>query len=288
MALYTPFGQDFQWSYSAFSTTRPSITSIGTTITPAVAPTFGAWAQIASAANVTREVYGILICFNNNNSGGATTVRNTLVDVGVDNAGGTTYLTKIPFLMASSATSYGLGSGGIWYYFPLYIKAGSSVALRATGTVVTTFNAFVTLYGEPRRPDTIRAGSYVTAFGAQVLSTTTGTTIVPGTTTKGAYTQLGVATTKSYWWWQTGYSSVDTTMTAATIHVDIAAGNATSKKILLENQYWSVTAAEQISCSPITVNSYNNVATGDLIYGRAQSAAAADTSPNLIAYGLGG
>lgn len=286
MALFTPFGQDFQWSYSTQSGTRPSTAGFGVSVTPGVAPAFGSWFQVASAANVTREVYGILINFNNNF--GSNAIRNALVDVGVDNAGGTNYTTVIPFLVAGSATTYGLGAGGIWYYFPLYIKSGSSVAVRSTAVVATAFRAYVTLFGEPRRPDSVRAGAYVDAFGAQVLNTTTGTGITMGTTADGAWQQLGSATTRSYWWWQAGFAQVDQSMTAASVHVDLSAGNATFKKILLENQYWSVTGTEQISCAPLTVNSYNNVASGQNIYGRAQSAAAADSSPNLIAYGLGG
>lgn len=286
MALYVPVGPDFQWTFSSVTATRPTTTGFGTTITPAVAPSFGAWAVVATGAEVTQDVYGIQICFNNNFT--AATTRNTLVNIGVDNTGGTTYQTVIPLLIASSATSYVLGGGGIWYYFPLYIPAGSQIAVQATGTLATAFSAFVNLYGQPRRPDAVRCGSYVDAFGAQVLNNTSGTAVTLGTTAEGTYTQLGAATTKTYWWWQIGYGCVDTTMTAATIHADLAAGTATNKKILFENQLWQTTATEQVSCIIQTANAYNNVAIGDIIYARGQCSGTPDTSTNFIAYGLGG
>lgn len=283
--LYVPFGNDFQWSYSNITATRPTTTSMGTSITAGTAPTMGAWTQVVSSANMAQEGYGILIGFNNGSTSAAT--RNYLVDVGVDNAGGSAYVVKIPYLLAGHATTYGLGSSAIWYYFPLYIPLGSSVALRAAGNVTTAFNAVVSVFGQPRRPDAIRCGSMVFSFG-QTTATSTGTTITLGTTAEGAWTQVGSAVTESLWWWQTGYTCIDTTMTAATIHLDLAAGNSTTKKILYENAIIQTTAAEQISSVPVFVNSYNNVAPGDLIYIRGQHSSTADTSTSVMAWGLGG
>lgn len=285
MPIFTPFGQDFQWSYSNVSATRPTTTGFGTSVTPGTAPTFGAWVQVASSASMTQDTYGVLICFNNAVT--SATIRNILVNVGVDTAGGTSYEVRIPTLIAGSATTYGLGTGGIWYYFPLYIPAGSSVAVQATGVVTTAFNAYLQFFGQPRRPETIRAGSYVDAFGID-LNNARGTAVTLGTTAEGAWTQLGTATTKSYWWWQSCYYSADSTMTAAVIHSDLAAGTATFKKILYENQYTATTAAEAVSNIPIFVNSYNNVAVGDIIYARGQSSTTADTGAGFAAYGLGG
>ena len=285
MSLLVPGGPDFQWYYSNITTTRPTTTSMGTSVTPGTAPTVGAWAQVAANTNITEEVYGVLICFNNGST--SATTRNILADIGVDNAGGTAYLTKIPYLQAGHATPYGLGGSGIWYYFPLYIPRGSSVAVRAMGTTTTAFNCAITFFGQPRRPDMVRAGSKVFAFG-QLTATASGTLVTPGTTAEGAWTQLGTATTMPLWWWQVGYSQIDTTMSANIMHLDLASGTAATKKILMENQVYQTTAAEQISNLPLTVNAYNNVATGDLIYGRMQCSGTADTSSGMIAYGLGG
>lgn len=286
MSVFVPVGPDFQWSYSNTGATRPA-SAFGTSVTPGTAPTFGAWAQTSTALNMSQDTYGVLI--NINNGFTSNTIRNILVDLGVDNAGGTTYLTKIPTLIGGSAAPYNVGNGGIWYYFPLFIPAGSSTAVRATATgAVTAFNVNVTYYGQPRRPDAIRCGSYVDAYGVNT-TTCQGAAITLGTTAEGAWAQIGTATTAAYWWWQAGFSYNDASQTASVIHIDASAGTATQKKILFENQYWQTNATEQMSCQMNTVvNSYNNVATGDLMYARGQSSTTSDTGPGVALYGLGG
>lgn len=282
--LFVPQGADFQWYYSNTLTTRP-VAAYGTSCTPNTGnDTYGAWAQIASSANVPYDVYGVQICFNNGAS--STIDRRILVNFGIDNAGGTNYTTVIPYLIAGKAYPYTTSPSGIWYYFPLYFKAGSSVAIQATSSNTTTFNTSVYLFGLPRRPEALRVGSYVDAFGVNILDRT-GTVVTAGTTAEGAWTQLGTATTKSYWWWQIGMGMETPTVNAAVLHADISAGNATNKKILLENQLWASSTLEQLGNAPLTQNAYNNVAIGQLIYGRAQTSGTANAT-SLIAYGLGG
>lgn len=282
--FFVPQGPDFQWYYSNTLTTQPAV-AFGTSITPGTtASTYGAWVQVASAANIPQDIYGVYICFNNGSTSAAT--RNILCEMGVDNNGGTAYLSVIPYLLAGNAFTYSTAPGGIYYYFPLYIKAGSSIAFRAMSNSATTFNVSVTFYGQPRRPDSQRVGSYVDAFGVNIASRI-GTAVTVGTNTEGVWTQLGTATTKNYWWWQIGCTSTSTAQQAATSHFDISAGDATNKKILIENQKWYTSAAEQIGCIPSIENAYNNVAAGALIYGRGQGTAAIP-SASMIAYGLGG
>ena len=85
-----------------------------------------------------------------------------------------------------------------------------------------------------------------------------------------------------------GYTCIDTTMTAAALHFDIGAGNASFKKILMENVLVQTTATEQVSIQPHVDRAYGNVAIGDLLYVRGQSSTTADSSPGVILYGLGG
>lgn len=282
--LFVPSGPDFQWYYSNTLATQPTA-AYGTAITPGTtAGTYGAWAQVATAANMAQDTYGVYICFNSGSTSAAT--RNILCEMGVDNAGGTSYQSVIPYLTAGNAIPYTNPPGGIFYYFPLYIKSGSSVAFRAMSNSATTFRVSVYFYGQPRRPDGLRVGSYVDAFGFDTTNRV-GTTISSGTAGEGAWTQLGTATTRSYWWWQTGLAINSTAINTATFHTDLSAGNATNKKLLNENQIWFATNAEQVGCIPSFQNAYNNVASGQLIYGRAQTTSTSATT-SMIAYGLGG
>lgn len=288
MALFVPQGNDFQWSYSNVTATRPATTGWGFSHTPSTASgTFSTYATLVSAANIPHDVYAIYLNFNNNAS--SATIRNTLVNIGVDNAGGTNFQTVIPELMCGGASPLSIGAGGIWYYFPLYIPAGSSIGIQAGSTVATAFSTAIWLYGKPRRPEAIRAGSYVTAFGTTLGTSWRGTNVTPGTTADGTLTQIGATTTRGHWWWQAGFSTADTTMTAAALALDVLAGSSTTlNKTLIENQIWITTGAEQISSFPQFPGSYNNVAVGENIYARLQSSGNADTGSNIAVYGLGG
>ena len=122
MGLYVPYHQDFKWQLASTST-RPAA-AYGSVITPGL-NTMGSWVQLLTGAQMANDAYGILI--NINNSSTSATTRNILLDVGVDNAGGTSYTVKIPYLMGGHASPYNIGSGGIWYYFPLFIPKSSGV-----------------------------------------------------------------------------------------------------------------------------------------------------------------
>lgn len=278
--LYTPANS---WNFALSNTdaTRPAA-GWGTVVTPGTGGTKGAWAQVFTGAQVSTEIFGLLI-FINNNSTSATT-RNVLVDIGIDTAGGTAYSVKIPDLIGGHAAPTTVG--GIYYYFPIYIPAGSSVAVRAVGTVATTFNVSLRCYGRPRRPDTVVAGTKVTAFGA-TLASATGTTITAGTTAEGAWTQLGSATPHSIFWWQCGMTCVDTTMTANAHTMDVSVGDATNKDIVLADALAIFTASEQSTMLPAVVQAYDRTPSGQLVYGRIQCSGNADTALSMMAYGLG-
>lgn len=285
MGLYVAAGADFRWQLSSYGTTRPAA-NFGTTVTPGTAPTMGAWVALLSGASMVNDAYGIMI--NINSASTAATTRNCLIDIGIDNAGGTAYVVSIPFLMGGHATPYNVGSGGCWYYFPLFIPRGSSIAARATGNVTTAIRVLATVYGQPRRPEVVKTGSSVFSFG-ETTSTATGTSITLGTTVKGNYVRVGAATTMRLWWWQAGYTCIDTTMTLAAIHLDVAGGTTTTNnKVLVQDIYINTSVSEQINNIPLSAGCFSNLAPGSNVYIRGMSSAAADSLPSVIAYGLGG
>lgn len=284
MSLFVPYGNEFTWRASNVLNTQPAA-NFGVTVTPGAAPTFGAYVQLLSAAAVTQDVYGILINFNSANTSNA--IRSILADIGVDNAGGTNYVTKIPFLLAGQANTYNTPGSGIWYYFPLYIPSGSSIAVRATGTQVTTFRCNVTVFGRPKRPDAVQAGTYVTAFGTDATANARGTAITIGTTAEGGWQQVGTALTRPHWWWQLGYASSTNAINATGIHFDLGVGTGTNRKVIIENQTWTTTTGEIITCIPY-LNGYGEAAVGDIVYIRGQQVGTANATSTVIGYGLGG
>lgn len=285
--IHSPFGQDFQWLYSNVTGVRQAA-AFGTILTAgAAANTMGNWTVLATPANLVNDVYGIYINFNSGFT--SAVIRNQLVDIGVDNAGGTNYQVKIPFLMAGYASQFS-PFGGINYYFPLYIPSGSQVAARVQSTVAnSTMRIWFKMFGQPRRPDAVRVGSKVISLGEDT-ATSSGTNITVGTTAIGNYTQVGVTTDRSYWWWQQGYSARDTTFqTASSYTFDLAAGSSTTvNKLLRQDITFFTTTTEQIFGQLPLIGAYNNVAAGENIYIRGQSSGNPDTQTNVMAWGLGG
>lgn len=281
--LHVPSLNDYRWQLSSQAGVRPAA-AYGTVVTP-VNISKGTYVQVFSGAAVVNDVYFILINVNSNSV--SASARDTLLDIGVDEAGGTSYTARIPDLLVSNASPYNVGSGGVWYAFPLFIPAGSSIAARAAvnNASVGTLRVLIYLYGQPRRPETTRFGRTVQAIGVVPVSVR-GTLVTPGTTSDGAWTLLG-ATSQTLWWWQYGYGTNDTTMTAAGIHADLSAGSAGGQKMLLEDALICITSTEQANNAPLTAGCVANVAPSQNIYGRLQSSAAADSNVSMIAYGLG-
>ena len=241
---------------------------------------YGAWAAMGSA--LTDDAYGIFINVNNNSTSGAS--RQTVIKIGVDEAGGTTYVDRITGLICGNAPVYQSGGSGVWYYFPLFIKSGSTLAVAGFGSVATAFGVFCETYLRPADPTLVNSGAFVETLG---ITGTAGVTVTPGTTAEGAWVLAGT-TTKRCWWWQVGVAipSSITAHNAAVIHVDVASGDATNKDIIINDALLVTTGGEANNIFLSAVDAIRSVPEGTNIYVRAQSSA---TAQNLIAavYGLG-
>lgn len=264
---------------------RP-VAAHGTSVTPGN-NTKGTYAQIFTGAEVANDVFGVLI--NINSGFVAAAIKDALIDIGVDPAGGTAYTVLVPDLATGGTYSYTVAAGGSWFYFPIWIKAGSTIAARASTNNATpgTVRVLMCLYGKPRHPSLVRVGTYVTSVGV-VAATSRGTVVVPGTTSEGAWTSLGTPT-KEHWFWQTGGGVGDTTATLATIHGDLAAGDATNKRIILEDERILISASEEYGkpLHPLAA-CYVTVPANVEIWARLQSSTTVDTNHSVAAYGVGG
>lgn len=267
----------------------PSVTP-GTSITPGN-NSFPAYAEILSDTVVVEDCYGIAINICSNAVSAA--ARDTLVTLGFDAAGGTSYTDTISNLLGSCATQYTIGTTGgvgIWYYFPLWIKAGTAIAAKASvnNATVGTLRVWIKLYAKPTRPDLLRVGSYVTTLGATTASSS-GTAATPGVAgAEGSYVSIGTPTV-THWYWECGMGINDSTMQLGVQFVDIAAGDATNKFILRENVIFVTSSTEAINKHLQVEDAYRQVEASLAIYGRiANSLAANDTNHSLCAYGVGG
>jgi hypothetical protein len=280
--LWTP-GNDFGWSVDNFGATY-SDAGIGLN-SPGHANANTKGANTAMLSAIAEDCYGMAIGFSGGNA--AATIRRQLTDILIDPAGGTAWTVLIPNLYANSPS---LIAGMYWYYFPLYLKAGTAIGSAHQDLVATTqaLRVCIRVYGKPTRPELIKCGTFVETFGA-VTASTTGTTVTPGTTAMGSYSASLGTTVKDLWWWQAGMGFNDSTLVDEAYLIDVAAGDGTNKKLCCENILMVDNNSEQTGKSAMGVRlPWQFIPAGSFVYMRAAGAVAPQGTPTGIAYGMGG
>ena len=237
-----PAPNKFQWAYDS-RTDRPSTTD-GTSTTPGN-NTMGSWSSaIISSANMASDVWWIDVWISS--GAGSAASRPTLIDIGVDPAGGTAYSVILPNLLASNSSPYAT-FGGIHYGFPIHIKAGSSLAARSSNVgAAGNPRIAVRVFGRPTEPELLWKGGHVTDIGT-VSGSSTGTSITSGTTSEGSWTSLGTSPSSACRYIEVGFGCDNTTMSALGHHMDVGYGASAGDTLLVQDVLASTTAAEQIS-----------------------------------------
>lgn len=279
--LFVPAAFGYGLQTPSWGTTRPASAN-GVSVTPVITNGWGTAVQLHSAT--IADSYGIRI--NINSIAAANSFRPSAIQIGIDEAGGTNYVYRITNLLCGGASSYTVW-GGIWYYFPMFIPKGSSIAVQARSSTATAFNVGSILDMELRDPYSMRNGSFMEPLGVTLgAGTAAGVTNTPGTTADGAWTPIGT-TTKRMWWWQVmlQHTTADTGWSAQTYHIDLAVGNATTKDIIMTDVPAFDDASENFTLPPH--GAYYDVPAGSTIYGRVQGSGTLDTY-TLAAYGMGG
>lgn len=257
----------------------------GTNTYPAYTKIFG---------NTARDTYAIDLFFHQN--GVSTQARDTIVTIGIDHSGATTYTdVEIQHLLASCAGAVGVGP--IVYRFPLFIPAGSAIAAKASTNNATPgqMRVGIRCWQKPSRPDLVRTAAYVDTFGA-VTASSRGTTITPGTVAEGTWTSLATNLTsgRRYWWWQGGVGCNNATMTGNLAYAtDFGIGTSnTVVDAIYEDEDWYVPNTSETLCvNRFGDHRYVREITGDGaldVWCRMQVTAAADSGISAALYGCGG
>lgn len=267
---------------------RPASTW-GAAVTPVQNATNGTYATVLAGASVTEDVYGIEIFVHG--IAVTTAATDSLTTIGIDPAGGTSFTDYIPNLLTSYASSLGNTLGcGISYYFPVWIKSGTSIGARGSinrGTVGTQ-RVIVRLHCRPSHPKLLRVGTFVRSFGEDTAASC-GTAVTAGTTSEGTFTQLGsavAAADRELWFWQVACAPINlAAMGNAQVVCDLGIGDASSKKVPIYDQ---IVAMDSVEANYATYRgAYAKGVSSDLIYTRAQCSFTT-TAFSAIAYGVGG
>jgi len=258
--------------------------SVGASTTPGN-NSYGSFTSIMSGATVTDDVYGLWIIINTGFVSGA--ARDILITIGLDPAGGTSFSDWITDLLGSCASNYGgaTAAGGVQYFFPLFIKAGTAIGAKSSvnNATVGTVSVGLKLLCKPSRPDLLRLGTQVRTYGSTAASSS-GTAVTPGGASEGAWTSIGtVAAGDRPWFWQVGIGINNATMNNNGMHVDLGIGDGSNKRVVIQDELILTSTTETISAR--YSGAYAKACPGDVIYGRAQGTSAV-TGTSLIAYGV--
>ncbi len=281
MGLFVPNNPSFGYLTGNVLGVRPAA-SMGTSVTVGTSNSYGSYVEVLAAASLTRDCYGILLNFNN---GFITTQsRDTIVTIGVDPAGGTAWVDTIHHLLAVGAGDFTSALGGHWYYFPLFIPAGASIAAKASvnNANAGTINCCVWLYGAPKNLAGLVYGQGVETVGINT-AISAGASVTPGTTLEGSWTLLGT-TTKKWKFVQHGVGIDDASNNSGSLYAaDLAAGNGP----ILDLDRWIRASGNQENwSSSLRSHLFCDLPAGETIYGRMQCSGALDSGISMAAYGV--
>lgn len=275
-----------EWGKIIQSHTGQLSSTFGASVTPGN-NTYGSWATVLASGSVTDDVYAIEVIVHGIGVSGSAT--DSLTNIGVDPAGGTSFSVLIPDLLTSSAATIGLTqTPGISFWFPVKIKAGSTIGAQGSinNATVGTQRVFVKLYCCPSRPDQVRSGSYVLSFGANAAASC-GTAVTAGGASEGSYTQLGssVADNGLFFWVVASAPINQNTMANGAHCSDLALGDASNKRVIIADQIEGTDNSERRTA--IMRGAWAKAAVGDNVYTRCQTGTAV-TANSSIAYAVGG
>jgi len=276
-----PAVNQFNWLYS--NADAPSTTP-GTAVTPGTSNAEGSWVQIASAANIANRVYALALNLNAGNSTGV--AKNHLLDIGIDQAGGTSYTAVFQNLPIGQSGPFTEGARS--FYFPLEIPAGASVAARIQGSDATAGSVRVVakFYGKPSRPDLLRVGRYTETVGT--ITNSLGVSVTPGNSgAEGSWVSLGTLAQRC-WFYQLGVQCNNGTVTAMVYHFDLAVGDGTNKNIIIPNHCVYVRGTAEAANNFADTLAYRDLPAGAELFLRGSASGTAVSGWNAAVIAVGG
>lgn len=267
---------------------NPSLTP-GTAITPGASNAEGTYTQIATAGNIAQDIYGIFIRVGSGSLNANS--KPHLLDIGVDPAGGTSYTAIISNIVCGSAGSFATtGTTGHYFFFPIYIKSGSTVAVRIQGAHATagTVRVAVRFYGQKAFPQNFPIGYFSETIGT--ITNSNGVSFTPGNAADGTWVSLGT-TVNPLWWWQVAYQIDNTIITAEQTYIELAWGDGSNKHTICKIMHVGATTETigmGLPTQLVLFEAYKKVPAGATIYIRGRCVDAPDTGYNAVAIGIGG
>lgn len=200
------------------------------------------WTQVASAAEVARDVYGIGLSMQMTRFGGEN--RSGVWALGIDKAGGTSYETIITDVLAATVLP-GAQIASNFHIIPLFIPAGATIAIKAAtkhSADITDAKCIFFCWGGASNPELVHRVTKSETLG--YVGASVGTSITPGLR---AFTgNIGVAagdwhevgtTTFPWTWAELSYACDTATITSETLWIEVGVGAGSTVTPLLQRIY---------------------------------------------------
>lgn len=259
--------------------TRTQTSQAGNAIGPVVNAhatphTKGSWTSLITTTNFDVFVAGVTIY--GLASAGADTA--SLVDIGYDDSGGTSFVSVIPNILAGGTPSTALSGSRRQYWFPVFIPKGSQVAARMQSLISGDASIVgLRLLGGKNRSNPWPHRGAIQDYGTN-LATSNGTAMANAAAdTKSAWTQLGADTTRRHSGLCVATAPIGAAITGARHYVDIGIDPAggTTYSVVIPDVETTHTASEE-SCSwidPMTALMSIDIPVGASIAARSASTA---------------
>lgn len=285
--MLKPDPSRFQWQYS--NATAPN-SNPGTSVTPGASNAEGSATVIATGSNIAEDVYGVLLVVSQGST--ATAIKNHLLDIGFDPAGGTSYDWIVENLGVGSSGGVSAGQArALW--LPIFIPAGSQVAVRIQGNNATagTVNVWATFFGRPSHPEQVWAATYSENIGT--ITTSAGPdlgTNVGQSAAEGTWVSIGTCSQRLRYLLPCVQMN-DSSTNAQMIFLDVAVGTTGSNTSILQNLPVGLPGTSEIMGSPLHAVApllYCDIPAGSEICVRASTTLATrDNALNVNLVGLG-
>lgn len=209
------------WGRCSHNIGNPTGINFGSAVTAGANNADGSAASVLSALAHDVEMLVIGISGFGNTSGAINPC--TLLDILVDPAGGTSWsgtplieklLVGGTYPVNLQSATVGVGAPPLWYFFPIWIPAGTSIGGQARTAHSSTITGRVVIwaYGENRNPGSWWCGRKVTSIGINA-SSSRGTDHTPAASSSySSWASLGSPTTidaYAYQWAAQGENDTD-------------------------------------------------------------------------------
>lgn len=213
MALILPGGPGFTFCVDNIIAS-PGTVLTGTNFTTGASNADGSVVTVLSA--LAQDLCYLVIGFAGTSA--TTEDQNTLADILIDRAGGTSWSSFIDDLVIGFCPTPTAGAIGMtsWYHFPVWVPAGASLGVRArhrSANTNTNGRCVIYGYGKPKRPEMWWCGQGVESVGINAASSK-GTNHTPGASSSySSYATIGT-TARRWQAMQFGVNGSDGTMLA--------------------------------------------------------------------------